>query len=140
VIMNKKIRGLGYRFLFTPDTRLWHYRSSSPGRFWRQKIRYGIGRAMIGKAYPELLNPMHILVGFSIPLVALALVVSFWRSYAVFAGLITLAAVFLLIFFAWAFIKTRSLQVARCVPLAIFILMFGWSIGFMRETFSPSLK
>jgi len=135
VILSKRIKDLGYTFLFTPDTKLWHYRSSTPKRFWKQKIRYGIGRVLIGKAYPELLNPMHVIVGFSIPLLALIFIVSLLLGATFFAAFVLLGIGFLLFFFLLAWFKTRSLKVALGVPLAIMILMFGWSIGFMRKFF-----
>lgn len=137
VIMNKQLNGLGYKFLFTPDTKLWHYRSSTPKRFWKQKIRYGIGRVIIAKAYPRLLNPMHIIAGFSIPLIVLMLIASAFWGRVFLADLILLAMGFLLFFFILAWLKTHSLKVASGVPLAIVILILGWSTGFMRETFWP---
>ena len=137
VIMNKQLKDLGYKFLFTPDTKLWHYRSSTPQRFWRQKIRYGIGRVLIGRAYPELLKLMHIIVGFSIPLLIFMLIASVFLGAAFLAGFALLGIGFLLFFFLLAWLKTHSLQVASAVPLAIIILMLGWSTGFMQETFWP---
>lgn len=137
VIMNRRLKKLGYTFLFTPDTKLWHYRSSTAKRFWKQKIRYGMGRVMIGRAHPELLNPMHIIVGFGIPLIALILIVLAILDVVFLAGFLVLGKIFLLFFSFLAWLKTRSAKVASCVPLAIIILMFGWSVGFIREIFWP---
>lgn len=138
VIMNKQLKDLGYKFLFTPDTKLWHYRSSTPKRFWRQKVRYGIGRVLIGRAYPELLKPMHIIAGFSIPLLILIFITSVFLGAAFLAGFVLLGMGFLLFFSLLAWLKTHTLKVASAVPLAIIILMLGWSTGFMQETFWPA--
>lgn len=137
VVMNKKLRDLGYKFLFTPDTKLWHYRSSSPERFWKQKICYGIGRVLIGRAHPELLNPLHIITGYSIPLIILMLITSLFLGTGFFTALVLSAISFLLFFFFLAWLKTHSLAIALNVPFAIVILMLGWSVGFMQETFRP---
>ena len=140
VIMNKQLQDLHCTFLFTPDTKLWHYRSSSPGRFWRQKIRYGMGRVMISRACPELLNAMHIIVGFSIPLLVCIFAITAYFGAVFFLATLGACLVFLLFFFFLAWAKTGSLAVASNVPLAIIILMFGWSVGFMQELISPSYK
>jgi cellulose synthase/poly-beta-1,6-N-acetylglucosamine synthase-like glycosyltransferase len=140
VIMNKQLKDLGYKFLFTPDTKLWHYRSSTPKRFWKQKVRYGIGRVLIGRAYPGLLKPMHVIVGFSIPLLILTFIASVFLGVAFLAGFLLLGMGFLLFFFLSAWLKTRSLEVASAVPPAIIILMLGWSTGFMQETFWPQRR
>lgn len=140
VIMNKQLQDLHCKFLFTPDTKLWHYRSSTPGRFWRQKIRYGMGRVMIARAYPGLINPMHIIVGFSIPLLVCIFALTAYFGAIFFLAAVGACIAFLLFFLFLAWIKTGSLAVALNVPLAISILMFGWSIGFMQEVFSPSYK
>lgn len=140
VIMNKKIKDLGFTFLFTPDTRLWHYRSSNPGRFLRQKIRYGIGRVMVGRVYPELLNSMHILVGFSIILFGVGFMVSALLGAAFLIASLSIFIGFLFFFFILAWVETNSFKIALNTPFAILILMFGWSKGFMQETFKPSFK
>jgi len=140
VVMNKRLSDMGYKFLFTPDTKLWHYRSSTPKRFWKQKIHYGIGRVMIARQYPALLNPMHIIAGYSIPLIAGTMLLAAYLKMVIFFAVFYAGAVFLLFFFFSAWFKVRSLRVALNVPLAIIILLFGWSIGFMGEVFFPQRK
>lgn len=137
VIMNKKIRDLGYSLLYTPDTKLWHYRSSTPKRFWRQNFRYAIGRVILGRAHKELINPLHIIAGFSIPLLA---------GIGISLGVIKLTSLplllsglgFLFFFFLLGLVKTGSLKVALSVPYAIVLLATAWSLGFMREFFFPT--
>ncbi|MBU1125914.1 MAG: glycosyltransferase [Candidatus Omnitrophica bacterium] len=139
VITNKRLKDLGYRFLFTPDTKLWHYRSSYSKRFWRQNYRYGIGRVLIGRAYKELLNPMHIISGFSIPLIVLVLAVAAWAGLNFLSGVVSAAILVLAFFFLLAWIRTQSFAVALRVPMAIIYLLIPWSLGFMKETFFPSI-
>ncbi|MFH1593295.1 MAG: glycosyltransferase [Candidatus Omnitrophota bacterium] len=138
VMMNKLLGRLGYKFLFTPDTKLRHYRSSTPKRFFKQNIRYGVGRVLLGRRDRELINPMHILVGFSLPLLAIAIITSLAISVSLTIILTIFGITFLSLYTFLAFIKTRSFKVALNVPFAIILLMAGWSIGFMKETCSPS--
>lgn len=140
VIMNKRIADLGYKFLYTPDTRLWHYRSSTIKRFWRQNFRYAIGRLLMGRAYRELLKPMHILVGLSVPLAVISISAAAFINPPVLPGLFTLVISFLAFFAFYGLARTHSLRAALYVPLAILILMTAWSMGFMKELLLPVRK
>lgn len=140
VFMNSRLRKLGYRFLYTPDTIVWHYRSSTPKRFWRQNYRYGIGRVLLGRADRALMNPLHAGIGFSLPVTLLVLVSALVVNPAVFLALILLVVSFLVFFFFLGWLKTGSPAVAFRVPAAITLLAAGWSVGFTREFFFPARK
>ncbi len=138
VIMNKSLKELGYRFLFTPDTKVTHYRSSTPKRFWRQNFRYAIGRVLMGRADGKLLNPLHVIAGFSLPLALLIFILS-WKINAILPVILIFSgAGFLAFFSALALVKTRSLAAALNVPLAVAFLIIPWSLGFMKEFFYPT--
>lgn len=140
VVMNKRIVDSGYKFLYTPDTRLWHYRSSTSKRFWRQNFRYAIGRLLIGREYRQLLKPMHILVGLSIPLILGTGIALAFINPAALGWLLSLGIGLLAFLFLWGLIRTGSFAVAISVPWSILILMSAWSLGFMKELFSPVHK
>lgn len=140
VIMNKKLRDLGYKFLYTPDTKLWHYRSSTPRRFWKQNFRYAIGRLLMGRYDRHLINPLHIIAGLSLPAV-LTIIILLWALNPVFiAFFLSLTAGFLGFFFSLGLLKMRSLKAALNIPFAILILMSAWSSGFMRGLVFPAQK
>jgi GT2 family glycosyltransferase len=138
VIMNKKVRELGYKFLFTPDTKLWHYRSSTPRRFWRQNYRYAIGRVLMWRRSPKLLNPLHILVGFGLPILFALLVILALMGVELLIGTLLAGLGFLFFFSLLAWAKTKDWRVALRVPQVIYILFTAWSLGFMKETFFPA--
>ncbi|MCM8795321.1 MAG: glycosyltransferase [Candidatus Omnitrophica bacterium] len=138
VVMNKKIRDLGYRFLFTPDTKVWHYRSSTPKRFFRQNFRYAKGRVLMWRESGKLINPLHIISGFALPLMLAALVFSLLVSIKILIILLFLGMGFLGIFFLLGWFKTKSFKVALNVPGAIIFLLIPWSLGFMKEFFFPT--
>lgn len=138
VIMNKKIRDLGYKFLYTPDTKVWHYRSSTPRRFWRQNSRYAVGRVLMWRKSKELINPLHIIAGFSLPLIFAAFIFLWFISLPALFAAIFLGIGFLSFFFFSGWLKTRSLAVALNIPPAIMFLAVPWSLSFMKEFFSPT--
>ncbi|MFH1269738.1 MAG: glycosyltransferase [Candidatus Omnitrophota bacterium] len=140
VVMNKKISELGYGFLFTPDTKVWHYRSSSPRRFFRQNFRYSIGRVLMWRKSHGLINPLHIIAGFGLPIIFAVLVLSWLAGIKIFITVALLGAVFLALFSFLAWMRTNSFKVALNAPLAVILLLVPWSLGFMKELFLPSRK
>jgi len=135
VWMNFCLKNSGYKLLAVFDVRLWHHRRSSPRRFLRQIYRFAIGRAQVGKRIPKLLNPLHVLMGFSLPLVLclggffffLGVANLFMKLILFFAGII----------FSLSLARTRSFAVAINVIPVVTIFIIFWSAGFLRETFFP---
>ncbi|TAN63044.1 glycosyltransferase [bacterium] len=138
VVMNKALRELGYRFLYTPDTRVWHYRSSTAKRFWRQNFRYAIGRVLMLRESRKLINPLHLVAGFGIPIAAMFIIFSGIFSIPALAVVLFLGIIFLCFFSISGWIKTKSIKVALRVPFAILFLIIPWSLGFMKEFFTPA--
>lgn len=136
-ITNHKIRQLGYKLLYTPDTFLWHYRRPTPKNFFKQIYRYAIGRLIIGKKDIKMINCIHIVVGFGIPiLLSLALILILLNPYW-FLYFITFFCLLAVVYFFLALLKTKSLKAALFVPPTILILFSAWSLGFLRELLFP---
>ena len=136
-VMNQKIRGLDYKLLYTPDTIVWHYHRQTPKKFFEQIYRYGISRLLIGKKDLKMINPIHITVGFGLPiltglLILLMSINPFWLIY--FASFIFL---FVILYFFIAWLKIKSLNAAFWVPPTIIILFSAWSLGFLGELIFP---
>lgn len=136
-VTNQKIRRLGYKLLYTPDTVVWHYRRPNPKRFFRQIYRYAIGRLLIGKKDIKMMNLMHILIGLGLPILTGASIYLIIADYLLLIYFFLSAALFLLAYFFLAWLKTKSLKAALWVPPTIVILFSAWSLGFLRELFFP---
>lgn len=136
-VTNQKIRYLGYKLLYTPDTIVWHYRRPSPKKFFRQMHRYAIGRLLIGKKDRKMINLTHIAVGLGLPIVigfsAFLIAVNYlWFIYFALS-----ACIFLTAYFFTALLKIKSLKASLWVPPTIVIMFLAWSLGFLRELFFP---
>lgn len=138
--MNQKLMDLGYKFLYTPDTKLWHYRSSNLKRFWRQNFRYAIGRVIIGRRDRRLINPLHYIAGFSLPAILALMLIALFAPLVFFKTFLFLALGFLILLFIFGWVKTKSHKIAINVPLAVIILLIAWSLGFMKEFFNPKVR
>ena len=139
-LMNQKIRQLGFKLLYTPDTIVWHHRRLSFKKFFRQMYNYAIGRLAIGRQDLKMINLVHILVGLGLPILALLSFLLIYFKPLWFLYFLALGVMFLLAFFLAAWISTKSLKAAGFVPLVIIILFSAWSLGFLKELFFPIIK
>lgn len=137
VEMNSLIRQSGFKLLFVPDVKLWHYRRQNIAGFFKQMYRFAIGRLQVGRKNAKLLSASHILVGLALPA---------W--IAVFSGLLFLGpggiyncfGLIGLLFVggaAYGYFMTSSFQTALWFPLVGTTLVVAWSLGFMRELLFP---
>ena len=137
-LLNRKILDLGYRLLYTPDVKVFHYRRPSPKKLWKQFYRYAIGRLQVGKKDKRLLNFAHILAGLGLPLGLFLLLLLVWSKNSFLWSLLLLSAISFLLYFAIkGGIKWRSVSVGLQVPIVIMIIMTAWSCGFVRELIFP---
>ncbi len=136
-LLNHRIRLRGLRLIDAPDVVVWHYRHwDTPKLFFRRMIAYSRGRVQAGRIHREIIKPMHKLAGFSLPVVVLAMVVLLFIDKSVFLTVVG-TGLFLLLFFSIKCLhETKSLDVALRVPLVIMIEWIGWSIGYVKETFT----
>ena len=140
-LLNQKIIDAGYKLLYTPDVIVLHYRRPTPLRLWKQFYRYAIGRLQVGKKDKRLLNPMHVIIGLSLPIIVLLLLIILWKRSILILCLSILAGfLFLLYFSIKGMIKWKSISVGLWIPFVIILIMKAWSIGFLRELLFPLKK
>lgn len=136
VELNYKLRQAGYKLLSTPDIEVWHYKRSTPRSLFHQMKRYAIGRLQLGKKYTKLIKFVHIAVGLAIPAL-LFFLASFFISRAFFGIMCALGFLSLFLICGVCLIKTRSIRITGWLPVAMAIMVIGWSCGFCRELIHP---
>ena len=137
VEMNRLIRRQGYKLLYVPDVKLWHYRRPNVFRFYRQMYRFAIGRVQVGRKDHKLFKAPHILMGVAIPAILLYLATvslleidhmnSVWLPFCL---LLAIGAVY-------ALIRTRLFWGAVYFPIAVLTMVIAWSLGFIHECVFP---
>lgn len=132
-LMNQKVRELGYKIFYTPDTIVWHYRRPDPGKFFKQMKHYGFCRAKLGRENPKMINIIHILIGFGIPLLVVLVALSVYFNF--FFYFLSFIILFLIFYGFLSFLKTKSLKTAIFTPYVIIIIFTGWSLGFLKQLF-----
>ncbi|MCX7044043.1 MAG: glycosyltransferase [Candidatus Sumerlaeota bacterium] len=143
--LNRRLRDRGWLLLYTPDVIVDHYRRPTPRGLLRQMYRYAIGRAQFGRRAAGNINLMHHLAGLAAPVFFIVWILSAvvfgwtgWTSWTL-AGAAWPLAVFVghLAAGLWALLATRDAGAALRVPLVIFLICIGWSVGYLRERLAP---
>ncbi len=136
VAMNADLKRKGFRLALTPDITLWHFKRSSPRRFWRQMYSYAIGRLQVGRRDRSLLKPAHWAMGVLPPAVALLiLVLGCFKPWIFVAAAVAALAVAACVFVVYSLKK--SPRTAAWLMLAMGIFVCAWPLGFLREWFWP---
>jgi len=125
-LMNK-----GYKILYTPKTKVYHFKRNTVRSLFRQMYRYGIARAKMVKKHPKTLKIFHLFgAGFILGAILLVLltllsVIPIW-VIPIFALIYLLCSVF------------SSFQVTKKPSLVLASIFFyllihvGYGAGFIR--------
>lgn len=128
--VNYRIKKAGGKLLYAPDVFVYHYRRSTPKSFWKQIYRYGIGRAQAGKKFKDMVNSFHIAAGLFIPILFIVSALSIiFQTVILFIPFIIIPLYYML----KALVETRSIRISLAVILGMIILVFAWSLGFLKE-------
>lgn len=137
VEMNFRLREHGFKLLRVPDVIVYHHRRTSIRSLWKQIYRYAIGRVQVARKSKKMIRIGHIIVGCFF---------SFWFILWIVLLIMSPVSIFLIngvIFFIFfgvtviSFIKYKSIKTALNTPVALIIILFAWSFGFMKEILFP---
>lgn len=108
---------------------VYHKRRGNLKKFYKQVHIFGQARINLYKLYPDSLKPVHALPALcvigSIVVLLSAVFISPW--------FLLFPAVYLLLLFADALLKTRSFPIAGLSVAASLIQIFGYGLGFIRS-------
>lgn len=121
----------GYKILFTPDTKVYHYKRSTLKSLFKQMYRYGIARANMTKKHPKTLKSFHLIgAGFIIGII-LILFLTIIRILPVWIPLF-LAFLYLLASMISASTVTKKITSILASPFFAFLIHSGYGLGFIR--------
>jgi cellulose synthase/poly-beta-1,6-N-acetylglucosamine synthase-like glycosyltransferase len=126
-----RLRNAGYKILYTPKTRVYHFKRDSVRSLWRQMYRYGIARAKMVKKHPDTLKFFHLLgPGFIIgSLLVIALTLLRWLPVWMLPCLII---AYVLMSFVSTLQITRKPSVVVSSVLFYLLIHVGYGAGFLR--------
>jgi len=121
----------GYKILYTPETKVYHFKRSSVKSLSRQMYRYGIARAKMVKKHPKSLKIFHLFgSGFILGIVILLLLTLFRIIPIWVIPLLVLVYVLLCVFSSFEVTKKPSIVVASI--LFYFLIHISYGAGFLR--------
>ena len=133
----------GYTSVLIPEAFVYHKRRTSFQQFRNQVYRFGAARINIWSRHPEELKVTHLFPAiffisfvFAVLFPALSLLV----SSPLFMLPAFLFCVYFLLIFIFAFIESKSIQVAFLAISASFIQMTGYGAGFLANAFEVWVK
>jgi cellulose synthase/poly-beta-1,6-N-acetylglucosamine synthase-like glycosyltransferase len=133
-----RIRKAGYKILYTPKTRVYHFKRDSVKSLWRQMFRYGIARAKMVKKHLDtlkffhLLGPLFILGGILIIVLTILSLLPIWI-------LACLIVAYVLMSMISTIQITRKPSVVVSSVLFYLLIHIGYGAGFLRGIFYSKL-
>jgi len=133
-----RLRKAGYKILYTPKTRVYHFKRDSVRLLWRQMYRYGIARAKMVKKHPDtlkffhLLGPGFIIGGILVLLLTILGLLQLWVIPCLVVAYVLMSLV-------------STLQITRKPSVVVSSVLFyllvhvGYGAGFIRGIFNSKL-
>lgn len=133
-----RIKKAGYKILYTPETRVYHFKRATIKSLFRQMYRYGVARAKIIKKHPDTLRLSHLLgAGFVTGILVLLILLILGLLPLWF--LVGLALLYLLLSVISSLQVTRKPSLVVSSVLFYFLIHVAYGTGFIRGVFYSKL-
>ena len=126
--MSTRVRQAGFSIRLIRDAYVYHKRRVDLRKFARQTYVFGMSRITLKLLYPDSLKLVHCLPAvFVLGCVALVLLAIFWHWWAILP-----LALYVLMLWVSALVKTRSLKIACIAVVSSFIQLGAYGFGFIK--------
>ena len=134
--------GQGFRVGLIPEAFVYHKRRTSLKEFYRQTFNFGKGRIDIFKLFPKELKPVHALPAVFVIGVYLLILLNVFnlliqQDVFLLSELLWFAnrllALYILLLFVHAWLKTKDLRVALLSLASSFIQLWAYGSGFIQS-------
>jgi cellulose synthase/poly-beta-1,6-N-acetylglucosamine synthase-like glycosyltransferase len=126
-----RLRKTGYKILYTPKTKVYHFKRDSVRSLWRQMYRYGIARAKMVKKHPDTLKFFHLLGPGFILGILLVIILTIFGMLPIWV-LPSLIVAYLLMSLVSTLQITRKPSVVVSSVLFYLLIHVGYGTGFLR--------
>ena len=126
-----RIHKNGYKILYTPDTRVYHFKRSTMCALFRQMYRYGLARAKMVRKHPHTFRVVFTLgSAFVLGIITISALTALTMTPLWFAGALALLYVLLAVISSLQVTK-KPLLILTSIPL-YFITHVAYGLGFLR--------
>jgi hypothetical protein len=127
----------GFNVGLIPEAFVYHKRRINFSQFYNQVYNFGRGRALVGKVYADEVKFTHWVPAlFVLGCFGLALVPLF-SDFLFFTGL-TLFVLYFAAIFSHSLAESKNIVVALLSVPAAMCQLWGYGLGFLKETFKSS--
>ena len=136
--LDLRLLNAGYKILYTPETKVHHFKRSTVKSLFRQMYRYGIARAKMVKKHPKTLKIFHLLGSGFITGIILFFILTIFNILPVwFISILALSYIFLSIISSFQVTMKPSLVLSSI--LFYLLVHVGYGLGFIRGIFYSKL-
>ena len=136
--LDLRLLNAGYKILYTPETKVYHFKRSTVKALFRQMYRYGIARAKMVKKHPKTLKLSHLLGPGFITGIILFFILTIFNILPVwFISILALSYIFLSIISSFQVTMNPSLVLSSV--LFYLLVHVGYGLGFIRGIFYGKL-
>ena len=126
--MSTRIRQAGFDIRLIREAYVYHKRRTSLSKFARQTYVFGMSRITLKLLYPDSLKLVHTLPAvFVLGCIALILLAIFWHWWCILP-----LALYVVLLWVSALIKTRSLKIASMAVVTSFVQLGCYGYGFLK--------
>ena len=134
--LNYRLMRTGYRFLYVPESVVWHKMRPTPVTWLKNMFRYGKGRARLLKRYPEMWA-----LKFVLPLLFITVIFSIILiPFSAFFYLPMLYFPLIVLFSLFRCLQCSMTKFTAHVTLVYLIQHFGYGVGEIYGLFNPKVK
>lgn len=121
----------GYKILFTPETKIYHYKRSTLKALFKQMYRYGIARVNMIKKHPKTLKAFHLIGAGFILAITFILLITILQLIPLWIPLL-LMITYILSSMISTLTSTKKITSILASPLFAFLIHAGYGLGFIR--------
>lgn len=121
----------GYNILFTPETKVYHFKRSTLRALFKQMYRYGIARAKMSKKHKKTLKPFHLIGTIFIFAIIIVILLTLLQLIPLWTPL-ALTILYIISSMISTATISKKLSSILASPLFAFIIHSGYGLGFLR--------
>lgn len=134
--INYRLSLLGYKFIYIPESYVWHKMRSTPVAWIKNIFKYGKGRARLLKRYPNMWN-----INFCLPIIfILGMVILFLSPFSPIFLLPLLYFPIIICFSMYQALKKKCFKLVPYVILVYTIQHFAYAIGEVYGLLNQKVK
>jgi len=126
-----RLRDAGYKILYTPNTKVLHFKRPTMKSLWRQMYRYGIARAKMVKKHPQTLQFFHLLGPVFI--IGAIFLIALTAIFLIPIWVVPLLVVAYVLMSLMSMVQVvRRMAIVIVSPIFYLFIHIGYGLGFIR--------